>query len=188
MTTLSNYSLYFYEGDDGEPTVVTDLTPAPVTFVGHITPLLPRSPRTIRCITAAAAAAALLIMVVSYLFTPERPAPQRGASAEAVGSDLESLQATTRDTRPKKSKYASSSPSPLERVAADQYIEKRILHPEVEDADRERSRQNRMSTGGKRSSMRGLGDSKQLRMRTRIEIVDGVERCYAIPGGNEISC
>jgi hypothetical protein len=187
MTTLSNYSLYFYEDDDGEPTLVTDLTPAPVTFVGHITPLLPRSPRKIRCITAAAAAAALLIMVVSYLFTPERAAPQRGASAEAVGSDLESLQATTRDTRPKKAKYASNAPGPLERVSADQYIEKRLLHPEVEDGDLARSRQNRMSTGSKRS-MRRPGDSKQLRMRTRIEIVDGVERCYAIPGGNEISC
>jgi hypothetical protein len=31
-------------------------------------------------------------------------------------------------------------------------------------------------------------ETKQRPMRARIEIVDGVERCYALPGGHEVSC
>jgi hypothetical protein len=33
-----------------------------------------------------------------------------------------------------------------------------------------------------------IAPKQALQMRTRIEIVDGLERCYSLPGGREISC
>jgi hypothetical protein len=144
--------------DDEELTICRSSAPAPRTFVGHMT--APRFDGHVSYPIVAAATLFIFCAVCAVLVGNMFPTSQDSAAEGLIPTENTREGGAFAPRPAKPDRDPISKPTELVRSA----------------------KLNRASVPATAPV------KKEQSMRTRIEIVDGRERCYAIPGGREISC
>jgi hypothetical protein len=165
-----------------QETVICYSGSAPATFVGHIPSQRPLKGK-LRVLIAGVTGLLLLLGVFTSIqkepTTREEPAPRLAAKAEGVSStsrqNIEEARARG-DARTDEAARTPSTPDVITASAA----------PSVTAAVKQPTFRTEVATRTEPVLTR-LAIKPHL-MHTRIEIVDDVERCYALPGGYEVSC